>query len=236
MYRGKVTFETRIKNNGVRFPLVEYNPNIPGVDKVEIKGPNGFEIHATIHLASVASPQEGRELAAEAHLDALNRIAFNHSIGLETPRRTGEQYSPPVEVDAFADAGCRAGVVLGIDPALLKAELEQASPPGLGKYGLFRSARQSLSPVEEFMHLYNILLMLHNDHQPTVDAFIKSQEPGVQETLSPHTSKMETVYTKLRNELGHKRAGVNLEDTKREMGHRLPGLIALTKRAIELNP
>jgi hypothetical protein len=43
---------------------------------------------------------------------------------------------------------------------------------------------------------------------------------------------METVSTRLRNELGHKQAGVNLEDTKREMGHWLPGLIVLTQRAI----
>jgi hypothetical protein len=90
--------------------------------------------------------------------------------------------------------------------------------------------------VEEFMHLYHILLMLYNDSQPEVDRFIESQEPGVPKTLSSHTGKMETVYTKLRNELGHKRARVNLENTKREMGHWLPGLIALTKRAIELHP
>jgi hypothetical protein len=236
MYRARVTFVTRIKSNGVRFPLVEFNPNMPGVDKVEIAGPNGFEIHATIHLPSVVSVNEGRELAEKALWAALDRIVFNYGIVIETPRRTDEQYWPPTAVDAFADVGARAGVVLGIDPAQLKAELEQVSPPGLSNYGLFRSARHSLSPVEEFMHLYHILLMLNNDHQPTVDAFIKSQEPGVQENLSPHTGKMETVYTKLRNEFGHKRDGVNLEDTKRGMGDSLPRLIALTKRAIELNP
>jgi len=47
---------------------------------------------------------------------------------------------------------------------------------------------------------------------------------------------METVYTRLRNELAHKRAGVNIDNTKAEMANRLGGLIALTKRAIELHP
>ncbi len=45
---------------------------------------------------------------------------------------------------------------------------------------------------------------------------------------------METVYTRLRNELAHQRAGVNLDNTKAEMSNRLSRLIALTKRAIEL--
>ena len=47
---------------------------------------------------------------------------------------------------------------------------------------------------------------------------------------------METVYTRLRNELGHSRKGVNLQDTKAEMANQLGGLIAITKRAIELFP
>jgi hypothetical protein len=237
MHRAMITFKTRIKSHGVRFPLVEYNPNMAGVEKIEIEGPNGFEIHATIHLPSVASVNEGREVAEKALWAALDRISFHHDIAVENPLRTAEQYSPPFAVNAFANVGMRVGLVPGIDPAKLKDELEQASPPGDSYYKLFRSARQSMSPVEEFMHLYNILLMLYNDRQPAVDAFIKSQEPKVPNTPSPHKPGVkETVYTRLRNELGHKRAGVNLEDTKREMGHWLPGLIALTKRAIALHP
>jgi hypothetical protein len=238
MFKGTVTFPTRIKSDGVRFPLVAFNPNLPRVDKVEIEAPNGYEIHATVHLTSVASSQEGRELAAKVHMAALDRIAFNHSIGLETPRRTGEQYWPPTEVNAFADVSTRFGLVLGIEATQVKTELEQVSPPGEQNYGLFRSARQSLSPAEEFMHLYHILLMIYNDKQKAVDAFIISEDPAVPQTQHPlkKPGLTETVYTRLRNELAHKRAGVNLDNTKSEMANRLGGLIALTKRAIELHP
>jgi hypothetical protein len=79
--------------------------------------------------------------------------------------------------------------------------------------------------------------MLFNDKQPAVDAFIVGEEPAVSQTPDPrpgHTN-METVYTRLRNELGHKRPGVNLDVTKEEMAKHLGGLIALTKRAIELH-
>jgi hypothetical protein len=238
MYTATINFQTRIKSDGVRFPLVEFNPNVPGVSKAEIEAPNGHEIHGTIHLTAVASLNEARALAAEVHRVALDRIVFNHGIAIENPRRTSEQYSPPGAVDAFSDVGTRVGVVLGIDPAQLKDELERPSPPGEGNYGLFRSARQSLGHVEEFMHLYHILLMLCNqqyqeEKQKRVEDFIKNQDPNVQQKPDPRDPKvMETVYTRLRNKLGHKRAGVNLEDTKREMGHWLPGLIALTQRAI----
>jgi hypothetical protein len=238
MLQGAISFQTRIKSNGVRFPLVEVNSNVCGVGKIEIEAPNGHEIHATVHLTSVASPQEGRELAAKAHQVVLDRIAFNHGVAIENPRRTGEQYSPPVAVDAFADVGARLGVVLGIDPAQLRDELEQPSPPGERNYGLFRSARQSLSPVEEFMHLYNILLMLHCDKQRKVDDFIRREEPKVCQTPSPkYKCVKETVYSKLRNDFGHaSRTGGPLDKTKSDMAAQLDRLRAHTKRAIELHP
>lgn len=47
---------------------------------------------------------------------------------------------------------------------------------------------------------------------------------------------METVYTRLRNELAHRRLGVNIETTKTEMASRLNGLRAVTKMAIQLPP
>ena len=238
MLQGTITFKTRIKSKGVRFPLVEFNSNKPGVGKVEIEAPNGFEIVATVHLASVASRDEARKLAAEVHVTALDRIVFKHGVGIENPECTGEQYSPPVEVYAVANVGTRVGLVTGIEPTQLKAELEQVSLPGEHNYSLFRSARQSQSPTEEFMHLHNILLMIFNDKQRDVEAFIMSEDPATPQTQHPlkPPGVMETVYTKLRNELGHKRAGVNVDKTKSQMAERLDGLIALTKRAIELHP
>jgi hypothetical protein len=236
-----INFQTRIKSTGVRFPRVEFNPHMPGVSKVEIEAPNGHEIHGTIHLTAMASLHEARARAEEVYRTVLDRIVFNHSIAIENPRRTREQYSPPVVVEAFADVGTRFGVVPGIDPTQLKAELERPSLPGERYYGLFRAARQSLSPVEEFMHLYHILLMLCNQQYPDekqerVEAFIKREDPNISQRLSPHTGKMETVYTRLRNEFSHQRVGVALDTTKSEMEAWLPGLVALTKRAIASPP
>ena len=90
------------------------------------------------------------------------------------------------------------------------------------------------------MHLYNILLMFFDDDQKgaqgRLDNFVRTENPGVPQTAHPKFPGVyETVYTRLRNELGHPRPRVNLDVTKAEMKTRLGELVALTKRAIELN-
>jgi hypothetical protein len=246
MFRGAVNFQARIKGNGLTFPSFEFNPNEPGVEKVEIEGPNGDEIRTTVHLASVASNEEGRALATKVNTAALNRIAFCRNVAIESARITGDQFSPlnpqpgvlAVAAGTYALTGDAARLVVGIPSAQLKSMREKVSLPGEDRYGLFRSARQSMSPVEEFLHLYNILMMPYNDNQSDVDAFIVSEDPAVPQTQHPRKAPgvIETAYTRLRNELGHNRAGVNLDNTKSEMANRLGGLIGLTKRAIELHP
>jgi hypothetical protein len=119
----------------------------------------------------------------------------------------------------------------------VRSLLEHPALPGEHNYGLFRSATQATSAVEEFMFLYHILLMIHRDSQIVADKFIVSEDPTVPQTPQPHKpAVMETLYTRLRNEVGHTRPGVNLDATKSEMAARLSGLRALTKRAIELHP
>jgi len=246
VFKGTVDYRAKVRGNGLSFPSLDFNPKEPGVDKVVIEGPKGDEIVSTVHLSSVASHADGRELAKKVNTAALNRIAYFRCVTIENAQSTGDQFSPlnqqpgvqanAVNMNLFI--GGAAHAVLGVKPAELKSELELASPPGEHHFGLFRSARQSISPVEEFMHLHNILLMIYNDRQADVDAFAVGEDPAVPRTQHPlkAAGAMETVYTRLRNELAHKRLGVNLDNTKAEMTNRLGGLIALTKRAIGLHP
>jgi len=252
LFKGTVHFLASIKGNGLTFPLLEFNPNEPGVERVEIvaEEQNGDKIRSIVHLAAVAARDEGRALATKVNTAALNRITFFHGLIIENARITGDQFSPLTaqphvcEVSSSASllawAAAQVRCVVGLPAERLKAELEQTSPPGESNFGLFRAARQSMSPVEEFMHLYNILLMLYDDNQGEVDAFIRHEEPAVQckSYLRPDRKKpvLETVYTRLRNEFGHKRVGIDIDNTKSEMANNLNGLIALTKRAIELHP
>ena len=249
MLRGIVKFRAKIVDvdKEVTFPLVEFNPNEPGVGKVEIEGPNGSEILNAVHLTAVANSEDGIAVATKVHMATLDRISFFHGIAIENGHVTESEFSPkdpptPGEfritpgTGHYSVNGQPVKFSVGLSTARLKPELEQAAPPGERNFRLFRSARQSTSPVEEFMHLYNILLMLVDETQAKVDEFILRENPGV--PLTPHPLRpnvSETLYTRLRNELAHKREGVNLENTKAEMKQHLGGLIALTKRAIEVH-
>ena len=87
------------------------------------------------------------------------------------------------------------------------------------------------------MHLYNILLMFFDDERPRaqkrLDTYIREQNSDVLMTPNPRTNRSETVYTRLRNEFGHHRQGVNLDDTKAEMETRLGEWIGLSKQVIQ---
>jgi hypothetical protein len=246
MFNGTVTFRARVKGHGLTVSTCVFNPGEPGVEKVEIEGPKGDELLTTVYLASVTTREEGRALATTVNTAALDRISFFYNIAIEDAQVTDAQFSlinpPPgdhiqLDVGEFLLLGENLRVVLGVSAPNLQAKLEQASPDGESRFGLFRAARQSTGPVEEFMHLYNLLLMICNDEQRDVDAFIRQEEPGVPQAPSPrYPGVMETIYTRLRNELAHPRKGVDLHDTKAEMANRVGGLMSLTKRAIELLP
>ncbi len=81
------------------------------------------------------------------------------------------------------------------------------------------------------MHLYRLLLELAGDKQKAVDRLIVRMEPSVPQSASPHGGT-ETVYTRLRNELGRKRAGARMEATKKAMAEQLPALRRVVRAAV----
>jgi hypothetical protein len=249
MLKGIVNYEATIKGNGISFPSFEFNPNEPSVNKVEIECPNGDAIRLRVHFTAVVSAEKAKELAEKVSLAALNRIAFHHQVVILNDRLTSLSLFPISDSDSggarlaatatLVLVGEASRLVLGYTTAEpIKGQLEQVTPPGERNYALFRSAMLATSPVEEFISLYNVLLQILGDDQAAVDGFIRKEDPGVPNTPSGDPRKrgvMETVYSRLRNEIGHPRPGVKLEDTRAEMAGRLAGLRALTRRAIELH-
>ena len=245
MFNGTVTFRAVITSNGLKFPSCEFNPNQASVEKVVIESQNGFEILSTVHLDGVATERVGRAIANKALTAVLDRIAFRYSLAIADSQIVSSWFAPVnpppgAEVQPhsgeLAIIGEQADLVLGIPAADLKAELERITLSGEPFFSLFRLALQSTSPVEKFMHLYSLLLRFFEDEQVKVDDFIRSQDSAVPQSRDPRPgrSKMETVYTKLRNEFAHRRSDVNMQDTKTEMEQHVGGLIGLVKQAIAL--
>jgi hypothetical protein len=165
--------------------LVEFNPHEPGVDKVQIEAVDGKVIRSTVHLTAVQSSEAGISLATKVNTAVLNRLAFCENIAIENARMEREDFTslddqPGARV-LVAGTGryetTYGDVRLSVSrsPEQLKKGLEQPTALSERYYGLFRSARQSISPVEEFMHLYHILMMLFNDSQAAVDDFVRRE-------------------------------------------------------------
>lgn len=257
MLRGTVKFWARIVDTEreLTIPQIcEFNPDETGVEKVEVEGPNGTEIIITVHISAVENEELGIAIGTRIHKAILDRISFSRDIAIENGR--AENNLSPIDPQVNTITPNAADLVLMADhvkasftvPAAdLKPILEEAALTKARYFPFYRSARLSISPVEEYMHLYNILLMLFDDEQAEIEKFIFTQEPGVQWKYRPDLPRekerrlkgqpvkpvRETVYTRLRNEFGHKREDVNLDDTKAEMAKCLSALRTLTKQAVE---
>jgi len=105
--------------------------------------------------------------------------------------------------------------------AELKQFLEQSSRPGYVYYEIFRSALRIDDAASRFMVLYGAILMsIFKDSQEKVDAFVLSKQPSVPTNLPFKNRKSgvpETVYTRLRNEIGHVRPNATIDGTRAEM-------------------
>lgn len=132
MFSGTVTLRARIRGDGLRFPLCEFNPGETGVDRVEIESRDGDEILSTVHLGPVASQVEGKAIATKVHTAALNRISFHHDIVIENGRISATAFSPldpssgcnpDVEVESYVYVQDSVQVIMGINAATLKMQL-----------------------------------------------------------------------------------------------------------------
>jgi hypothetical protein len=243
MVKGTVDFRILIRGNGLSFPSCTFTPNETGVQNAAIQS-TGHELTCKVHLVAMPTESDAITLATKVLTRALNRMSYRYTVAFESPKITSSQFNPmtpqpdnhiQISTGSYAYVGESLDMISGIQAESLKADLELATMPGERYFMLFRSAMQSEGPVEQFMHLYNILLMFFNDEQNDLDAFIRQEEPMVPQTASPKTKGvMETIYRRLRNEFAHARKGVNIERTKEEMTQRIGGITTLTRRAIEL--
>jgi hypothetical protein len=107
-------------------------------------------------------------------------------------------------------------------------------------FTMFRHAMQIRDELGKFMGFYNILLSIFNDEQKDIDNFIQTRDPNT--PIIPSTrifkdgrSKIvnETVFTKLRNQVGHFRPGTSLQQTHKEISQNLPAMQSHVVAAIK---
>lgn len=120
----------------------------------------------------------------------------------------------------------------------IKSVLEEKPRPDCLYPDLFYFALGLTDPLSKFMALYSIVLTLCNDRQEDVDRFVLATQPNVS-INSPYKPRklgtQETLYTRLRNQVGHVRPETTIESTRSEMQENLNGRVEITKKSITDN-
>lgn len=100
----------------------------------------------------------------------------------------------------------------------------------------FYDAATVMEPVGRFLSLYTLLLHKSEDDQKEVDKAILGVDPTVAQFKSPHSKGYETVFSKLRNEMSHKREGINILETQFEIKLNIARFETIVKKLIISEP
>lgn len=252
--KGTVGLRATIRGEGVTFPAFDFDPGHPSTNRVTLCAMGGKSIEGTIYFDAVEDANAAITIASQIMQRTIDRIAFKHCLAIDDAviqskklvTFNSETGARLFAVDgSFQVEGTAASLCRGLAPGLLRPDLEQSDSKSDERIGLFRSALLSASPVERFLHLYHLLLLVFDDNQAEVDAFIGPQEPGIATSPRPRINKPkprsgrvsgETRYTRLRNEFAHRRIGVDMSATKAEMEQLWTNLRDLVKVAIGQSP
>lgn len=118
--------------------------------------------------------------------------------------------SNDVSSSAFATVTKSVGA-----PWLIELKERMSSEYNISKLLLYHTSATLTDPIARFLSLYMVMLHDVGDTQWAVDEAILGLDATVGQFKKPDGKRFETVFTKLRNEVGHKREGVNILETHR---------------------
>jgi hypothetical protein len=193
------------------------------------------------HLTDVFTEEEADAVTRDVLSSIINRLAFELNLSIGEPHLSG--FSLPKDPSASFYTVSKSVLAIWdvLAPAIVpdatrRQELAKLLERPFARADLFSAYRFAVNQsddVARFMFLYNILLQLHNDDQGQVDNFIRVETPTVSQRPRPDKPQItETVYTRLRNEVSHTRAGVTPDRTRTEIAANVVAFQALVKDAI----
>ncbi len=250
--KGTLMYRAQVKGFIFRsFEPLEVQTTEPWVDKVVVACPAESPIEVTVTFASAPSADTAQISGKVICRTILGRLALKYGLLAQEPFLVSENLEE--EKDGMVTKVAAAGLPLTCsgkdsksvppgDVASLKAELEDLSPRGVVYHDLYRVAMQAEDSVDRYMTLYRLLSILclgpHGEEkQEFVDRFIEqetSEKRKYRRPNKPHI--LETIYTSLRNEVGHARPGVDLGATRCQMDTRVYELAEIVTKAILLKP
>jgi hypothetical protein len=215
--------------------------------KVEIASVDDRHISLKIGFDAISTQQDAQSLGQVIAEQVADRLAFEHKIAVNDPIMgdagferidTVTPNSPVFLFSTTVTPVCSVESTKEIGEQQipsLKAILEGPETNQEVYYSQFRQIIRYEDPVARFMQFYRMLLSLEggpNHTQNAVDTFIVSQEPTVTMVFNSHLNRNETIYTSLRNEIGHEIPGSTPESTRQGMKANVDALADHVKAAI----
>lgn len=231
------------------FDPLEIETPEPWVEKVVVECRDESPIVVTVAFAAAPSVDTALISGKAICRTVVGRLALKYGLCAQEPLLTSEELEE--EKDGTTVKAAASAVALSCsgkdskrveqnEAAELEKELEDLRPHRHDYEELYRRiAMQAADAVDRYMSLYRILSLLclsptGKEEQKYVDDFIEQETTAKRQFKRPDKqSVLETVYSRLRNEVGHARPGVDLATTRREMDTLVYELAAIAKKAIE---
>lgn len=229
-------------SSGLELDEIELSNPYPRIEKIAIKTENLDRISVIFTLSDVRTKNEAGRICREQLNVLLDRLAIEFDIPIEEPQCSG--MSLPIDElgkkHAVISSHTAVYDLIGgpIRPGQKRIEslvqkLQSDAPPRDRYFSLYRFSAKQEDPIARFMFLYNILLQLKGDSQKHVDNYIKTCVCEVPKSPRPDNAKiLETIYTRLRNEVAHYRNDVIPEHTAKEIRSNVPAFQSIVRNAV----
>lgn len=221
--------------DGSRIKEIIFNKSLPE-DQFDYKW------RLIIIFSEVSSIEEVDSVGVEIKDSIFNLLSFELKVGIYNIRQTGHgvipkegegsqchMIMPAMTCNGVMKSGGRKlsqTEINELGELLFKSEILNNNP----LVSIFSYAVRAEEPIVQFMLLYLILYELYKD-QKSVDKFIMEVSPNTVQIQSPYNRKLETVFTKLRNEITH-RVDSSPEETRNGIISNMIGLKDIAHVAI----
>jgi hypothetical protein len=242
VYRVTLNFRAKVLSGPFIFAETEYPTDDHDVEKLTISGSTDGWISGTLRWRPMGDVVDWN--ASMGLVDkALDQLAYARNLSImpfemtdgevvELDDKSGEAINKIRRDSIGLRVGGTSEPTVESTPENVRRSLLEVPKGREVEIALYRAALANSDQVVRFLIMYQALLSIYNDSQKLVDEFVWEIDPTVPKTTNPKNGKDESKFTRLRNEIGHARTGVDLAITRREMEASCTPLSELVKEAI----
>jgi hypothetical protein len=241
------TIRYSAESNGLKLQEIRVSNEHPKIEEITINTDSSCKLLvAEISFKDGCTQEEAIEIGDNLINIFFDQLSIEYDISIGTTERflrknTAKQTGNygEVVIQPFLISGYGSSIYTPSEEQLntIKDSLEKARWERNINLQLYRSCIAQKDSVSRFMFLYNLLSVIADDDQKIADEIITKYEPEVEKKESPRKKRngeaiQETIYTRLRNEIAHKRAGSFPEKTRNEINSYVNKFQRIVKQAV----